>query len=50
MAISWWKGNLMIDDYEKNIIEWENAGGTGILFISAKDTLSTISEIEKTQR
>ncbi|WP_407398741.1 hypothetical protein [Anaerovibrio sp.] len=31
-------------------IEWENAGGTGILFISAKDTLSTISEIEKTQR
>ena len=41
---------VLIDDYEKNIIEWENAGGTGILFISAKDTLSTISEIEKTQR
>ncbi|MBQ3863905.1 MAG: hypothetical protein II790_07700, partial [Schwartzia sp.] len=30
---------ILIDDYEKNIKEWEKAGGTGILFISAKETL-----------
>ena len=30
---------ILIDDYEKNIKEWEKAGGTGILFISAKEIL-----------
>ena len=30
---------ILIDDYEKNIREWEKGGGTGILFISAEETL-----------
>lgn len=28
--------SILIDDLEKNIIEWEAAGGTGILFVDAK--------------
>ena len=35
--------NLLIDDYKKNILEWETAGGIGILH---KDTLSTIRKLK----
>lgn len=31
------KESILIDDLEKNINEWEESGGTGILFISAED-------------
>ncbi len=41
------KNYILIDDYQKNIIEWENAGGTGILFTNPKEVLEKISKIEK---
>ena len=43
------RGCILIDDYEKNIREWENAGGTSISFISAKDTLDKFNEIESSK-
>lgn len=36
--------NLLIDDYEKNIKEWEAKGGMGVRHIN---TLSTISQLKK---
>ena len=36
--------NLLIDDYEKNIKEWESAGGQGILHTN---TNKTIQELKK---
>lgn len=32
------RGSILIDDFSKNIKEWREAGGTGIRFISAKET------------
>ena len=32
--------SILIDDYDKNIREWKEYGGTGILFLSANDTLT----------
>lgn len=40
--------DILIDDYEKNIAEWENSGGIGILFTSAEEVLKKIGEIENT--
>ncbi len=40
-------GYILIDDWRKNIKEWETHGGTGILFTSAEDVLGRIGEIEK---
>ena len=39
------KDCILIDDYKKNIKEWETAGGTGILNTSAKDTLIILQEM-----
>ena len=39
-------GCILIDDFEKNIKEWEAEGGTGILFKSAKETLDILSSLE----
>ena len=36
------KGYILIDDTEKNIKEWEAAGGTGILHVSAEETLNCL--------
>lgn len=36
--------NILIDDWEKNINEWENAGGIGILYCSGKDDFSDVIE------
>lgn len=33
-------GSVLIDDYRKNILEWEQYGGTGILFVSAGETIN----------
>ncbi len=33
---------VLIDDYEKNVTEWENHGGTGILFENADDVVKKI--------
>ena len=36
------KPNILIDDYKKNIIEWENAGGIGIHHLSPTQTISQL--------
>lgn len=42
------KGCILIDDYQINVDEWNEAGGTGILFESAEDILLKIEELEAT--
>lgn len=36
---------LLIDDYERNIKEWEDAGGTGILFEDWDQVLNAVSDL-----
>jgi len=38
-------GYILIDDYKKNISEWESAGGTGILHINTKSTINKLKEL-----
>ncbi len=38
------KGSILIDDRESNIREWQELGGTGILHVSAEET---VRELEK---
>ena len=40
------KDCILIDDYELNIREWENCGGTGLLFSDAFDVLDRIKKLE----
>lgn len=40
-------GYILIDDLEKSIKEWNEAGGTGIHFTSADEVLWKIDELEK---
>lgn len=35
-------GDILIDDMEMNIMQWRNAGGFGILHISAEDTINRL--------
>ena len=39
------KPNILIDDYIKNIKEWENAGGIGVHHTSPTDTISQLKRI-----
>lgn len=39
---------ILVDDYEKNIKEWENAGGYGILFIDSEDVIRKLKNMENT--
>lgn len=39
------KGNILIDDYSRNINEWEKYGGTGILHRSADETIGILKEL-----
>ena len=41
------KEYVLIDDYQKNIDEWEEHGGTGILYKDAEQTLKRLEELEK---
>lgn len=41
-AISETKTNVLIDDYPKNIREWIDAGGIGVLHFDAKTTLDYV--------
>lgn len=38
-------GSVLIDDREKSIREWRNLGGTGILHVSAEQTLRELREM-----
>jgi phosphoglycolate phosphatase-like HAD superfamily hydrolase len=40
-------GYILIDDLEKNIKEWNDAGGTGIRFTSVEETMSRIAELDE---
>lgn len=37
--------DILVDDYAKNIREWENSGGTGILYRGPEETLRSIAAI-----
>ena len=37
-------GCILIDDYEKNIAEWEASGGTGVLFTSVPDVIGVLKD------
>ena len=39
------EGSVLIDDRQKNIEAWENAGGIGILHTSAKETIEALKEL-----
>ena len=41
------KDYVLIDDYHKNIEEWEEAGGLGILYNENIDIIKELEEIEK---
>ena len=46
---SFYDGNVvLIDDKEKNVIEWNNAGGIGVLFTDAdvSDNLTSVKSLE----
>lgn len=36
---------VLIDDLKKNIDEWQEAGGTGILHVSAKETMKEMKKL-----
>jgi hypothetical protein len=40
-------GNILIDDNEKNINEWKDYGGIGILHTNSKKTIGDLNEIKK---
>lgn len=40
------KDCILIDDYELNIREWENCGGTGLLFNDAASVMEKLKNIE----
>ena len=37
---------ILVDDLNKNIVEWEKCGGTGILFGNSEDVLTRLSELD----
>ncbi len=39
--------NILIDDYRKNITEWEEAGGIGILHTNVDETIERVEKILK---
>jgi len=39
------KDCVLIDDFSKNIEEWEKAGGTGILFTSWEETMERLEKL-----
>ena len=39
------KSKILIDDMKKNIDQWEERGGTGILHTSAADTIKQLKEL-----
>ena len=44
-AVSDGTPNILIDDYDKNINEWKNAGGIGILHKSIPNTIGELKKL-----
>lgn len=40
------EGNLLVDDLEKNCIEWEAAGGRAILFENSKQAIRELNKVK----
>ena len=38
--------NILIDDYEKNIQEWERSGGIGVLHKNAPNTIRELKKLD----
>ncbi len=38
-------GDVLIDDFQSNINRWENAGGIGILHLSAAQTIAALQQL-----
>lgn len=38
-------GDILIDDMEKNITRWVEAGGVGILHVNAADTIEQLKAL-----
>ena len=38
-------GDILVDDSERNILEWEDAGGTGILHSNWEDTMKELDKV-----
>jgi hypothetical protein len=39
------KPNILIDDYKKNIVEWESKGGIGVHHIEVGKTIAELKRI-----
>ena len=39
-------GHVLVDDYDQNINDWNDAGGTGILFTTPEEVKSKIESLE----
>jgi hypothetical protein len=39
------RGDVLIDDFEKNIVPWREMGGVGIVHTSFEDTLAKLKEV-----
>ena len=39
------EGCILIDDMERNIKEWNEMGGTGIVNVSSEDTMNRLKEL-----
>lgn len=39
------KNSILIDDYQKNILEWEKMGGTGIRHMDSEETLKVLRDL-----
>jgi hypothetical protein len=42
---AWVDTDILIDDTKRNIDEWEDVGGTGILHINTEDTIRQLKEL-----
>jgi len=41
------KDCILVDDYDRNINEWEASGGTGVLFTTAEEVVKKIKELSE---